>query len=157
MDGYTDSKGVFHPFNNNSKKIHSSSIKSNDTVLLPERLVKKELQLHGNDLQKWDKWNELSERKKQEYSDDLVNSLNQDKEDEKFEESHGMKQGQVKKNRLESVISQYTILTDSEQSKIDELTDKTNFDELSSLQLRDLHMMMGGMERSQNKINNLNK
>jgi len=45
MEGYTDAKGVFHPFNNHSKNIHSLSINPDSTVVIQEPLPKKSLQL----------------------------------------------------------------------------------------------------------------
>jgi len=48
MDGYTDDKGIFHPFNNNSKKIHRSDINSNTTVMLQEPIEEKSLKVSKN-------------------------------------------------------------------------------------------------------------
>lgn len=53
MDGHKDSSGKFHPHNDSSKSIHSSSIDSNTTVMMHKSQDKKSLKSKKLDNQ-WD-------------------------------------------------------------------------------------------------------
>lgn len=80
-----------------------------------------------------------------------------EKSDRNFEESHGMRQGQVRENLIDGLKYQFQFLTDANQIRLKKMIGTKSWDDLSSLQAHELHKKVGSMARDDFKIINHRK
>ena len=76
----------------------------------------------------------------------------QDLRDEHFEKFHDMQKGQVRLNRINGLKEQFKYLTDANQHKFKKMLNGKSLDDLTAIEARHYHMVIGAMERDDKKI-----